>query len=689
MLSAFLIAGPVVTVLLAAASLRLESFVVALLCSYVALLAEVAALTGGLSLLRGVTQTGLALGVALFLVSSAVIWQRRGRPGLPVGHLPGVVRRALSDPIVLAFVVVVSLALAYELLLVLAMPANNWDSLTYHLARVAFWAQHGGIYWVPNAPTDRINVAQPVAEQQILYLFVAVGRGALFALPQFAAQLAIVASTYLTARRLGYELRSAACAALVFCTFSLVALEATTAQNDLVAASLPAIAAALLIGRSRQELVLAGLAVALGLGVKATTALVLPVLVLLALRRGRRAAALFCASAIVFFAAFSMWSFVVNLARTGHLLGKGPAELTHSTPTIQGALAMATAIFYRLADLTGFHDELIWVLLAVGLNASIGVAFLTWLKRRPLSLARIGAIGAPFAAPALTLGFAAVVRAFTGLVQLPVNQGAAFLGQNFLFAPAASFTWAINRASQEDIAGFGPIGGLMLVAVSAGALVAVAVRRADARYAALGLALPLFLLGLGATSASYNAFLARFVIVPAALTVPLAAALFRHAAVGAAVLVVSTVAVTFVLVHDVQKPLNSPYGHPWQLAQGDAARLTFEPSAGDAVFDLDAEVPSYTPIGAVLGSDEPSYLLFGASHSRPVGFLPRQPEAAFRAALRAHDSFVVIGGVGGVADAFSAHGWVVKDLVDPYWRLAIDCSVPSVRGQSYFHCPST
>ena len=676
------------TVLLVAASLRPESFVEALLSSYVILLAEVTALTGGLSLVREVTRTGLALGVAFFLVLSAAIWQRRGRPGLPVGHLPGVVRRALWDPIVLAFVLVVSLALAYELVLVVAMPANNWDSLTYHLARVALWAQHGGIYWVQNAPTDRINVAQPVAEQQILYLFFAVGRGALYALPQFAAQLAIVASTYLTARRLGYELRSSACAALVFCTFSLVALEATTAQNDLVAASLPAIAAAFLLGRSRQELMLAGLAVALGLGVKATTALVLPVLVLLALRRGRRAAALFSASAIACFAAFSLWSFVVNLARTGHLLGKGPAELTHATPTIPGALAMATAIFYRLADLTGFHDELIWVLLAVGLNASIAVAFVTWLKRRPLSLARIAAIGVPFAAPALTLGFAALVRAFTGLVQLPVNQGVAFLGQDFLFAPSAGFSWGINRVSQEDIAGFGPIGGLMLIAVSAGALLTVAVRRADARYAALGLALPLFLLGLGASSASYNPFLARFVIVPAALTVPLAAALFRHALAGAAVLVVSALTVGLVLVHDAQKPLNSAYGHPWQLAQGDAARLTFEPSAGDAVFGLDAEVPSYTPVGAVLGSDEPSYLLFGASHSRPVEFLPRQPREAVGAALRAHVSFVVIGGVSGVAGAFSAHGWVLKDLVDPYWQLAIDCSVPSVRRQPYYHCPS-
>ena len=71
-------------------------------------------------------------------------------------------------------------------------------------------------------------------------------------------------------------------------------------------------------------------------------------------------------------------------------------------------------ITHRLADLTGFHDELIWVLLAVGLNASISVALVTWLKRRPLTLARVAAIGVPFAAPALTLVFAAVVA--TGVV---------------------------------------------------------------------------------------------------------------------------------------------------------------------------------------------------------------------------------------------------------------------------------
>ena len=81
------------------------------------------------------------------------------------------------------------------------MPPNNYDSLTYHLARVAAWVQHGGYFWVPNAPTDRINEFQPLAEQQIFFLFAATGSTALYALPQYAAELAILVAVYGTARR--------------------------------------------------------------------------------------------------------------------------------------------------------------------------------------------------------------------------------------------------------------------------------------------------------------------------------------------------------------------------------------------------------------------------------------------------------------------------------------------------------
>ena len=101
---------------------------------------------------------------------------------------------------------------------------------------------------MPNAPTDRINEFQPLAEQQLLYLFAATGSGRLYALPQFLAEVALLVCVYGSARRLGYGVRPSACAACLFATFGVVAYEATTAQNDLVAASVVAAAAFGLLG---------------------------------------------------------------------------------------------------------------------------------------------------------------------------------------------------------------------------------------------------------------------------------------------------------------------------------------------------------------------------------------------------------------------------------------------------------
>ena len=70
---------------------------------------------------------------------------------------------------------VVALVWAYQALLAVTVTPNNWDALTYHMARVASWFQHGGVFWIPHAPTDRLNEFQPNAEELILAL-VAVAR---------------------------------------------------------------------------------------------------------------------------------------------------------------------------------------------------------------------------------------------------------------------------------------------------------------------------------------------------------------------------------------------------------------------------------------------------------------------------------------------------------------------------------
>jgi Glycosyltransferase family 87 len=653
--AALLIGGLLATSAFVAASLRLESAVSSLLAGYIVLVAETAALTEGLSPIHGVTRTGLAVAEIVLLVAAAGTWWRLGRPGFPLAAARATAARAVRDPVVVGFIVVVAAALAYELLLVLAAPPNNWDSLTYHLARAAFWAQHGGLYWVPNAPTDRINEFQPLAEQEILFLFVATGKGSLFALPQFAAMLATIAASYATARRLGYELRAAASAALLFGTFTIVALEATTSQNDLVAASLPAAAVALLLVRGSPELALAGVAAGLAVGVKLTTGLVFPVLIVLALLRGRRALAVFAWWALASFVVLSSWSFVQNTIKTGHLLGHGGGRVElAASPSFPGSLSTGVRVLYRVTDLPGFHDRTVWALAVLaGIAAIGGLAAGFGRGRFGWSLA-----GLPLVAPAAALGLAACVHLLVRLVHLPINPAD---------ATSQTFFWTVNRLASEDFAGYGPLGILLLAAVAVTVLGAVR-RRADARRVALALALPVFVVLL-MLQVSYYDFLTRFLLVPVALTVPLLAMFFRRAAAGAAILAVAAVTVFLALDHDLVKPFSSVYGHPWQLSLPNAVRLNWQPAAGEALGELDQDAGNAS-VGAVIGPDEPSYLLFGETRNRHVTFLPPLPEHAVRAAKAEALPFVVIGAVPGIADAFTRAGWRVQPI-GIYWSLAI------------------
>ncbi len=653
MVAALLIGGLLATSAFVAASLRLESAVSALLAGYIVLVAETAALTGGLSPLHAVTRGGLAVAETALLVAAAGAWWARGRPGFPLAAARATAARALRDPLVVGFIVVVAAALAYELLLVVAAPPNNWDSLTYHLARAAFWAQHGGVYWVPNAPTDRINEFQPLADQEVFYLFVATGKSSLFALPQFVALLATIAAIYASARRLGYELRPAACAALLFGTFTIVALEATTSQNDLVAASLPAAAVALLLARGSPELALAGVAAGLALGVKLTTGLVFPVLILLAVLRGRRAVVSFGGWALASFAAFSSWSFVENAVKTGHLLGHGGGRVElAASPSFPGSVSTGVRVLYRVTDLPGFHDRTIWALAALAVIAAVGVLLVS---RRPVAAA---ATGLGLLAPALALGLAGLTHALVRLVHLPINPSA---------ATSQTFFWTVNRLPSEDFAGYGPLGIVLLAAIAV-TIVAVLRRRADARRLALALALPTFLVLL-VTEVSYYDFLTRFLLVPVALTVPLTAVFFRRAGAGAAILVVAAITVFLALDRDLVKPYSSAYGHPWQLSLSNAVRLNWKPAAGEALGELDQDAGD-AAVGAVLGRDEPSYLLFGETRNRRVTFLPPLPAHAVRAAKAAELPFVVIGDVPGIADAFVRAGWRLQSL-GIYWTLAV------------------
>jgi hypothetical protein len=495
-----------------------------------------------------------------------------------------------------------------------------------------------------------MNEYQPLAEQQILYFFVAVGSGALFALPQYLAQLAILVAVYGAARRLGFDVRAAACSAFLFATFSLVALESTTSQNDLVAASFPVAAACLLLGTGRLEPALAGIAVGLAIGAKLTTALVLPVLLALALLRGRRATLEGIGGAVASFAAVGVCGYALNLANTGHLLGYLGTHIdtpAYEQPVHPSKLATGVDVLYETLDLSVLSDHWITILWIAGVVAA--VAYILW--RRRLDWTAL-AIALPFLSPLVVLHAGGVVAWLARRGGFPVRGGLGNIGD-------------LNRSVSGSA--FGPVGAVVFLGVPLVTLVAYVRRQATLRELVLAAAVPLFYVLLA--QETFNYFMTRFLIVPAALTAPLAARLLGTPAARAAFLAVGALVVAQVVTQDPFHPLNGAYGRPWQLSQVDAAYLTDERGVGAAVAALRREAPARACVGAVLGGDEPAYFLSGPRLERRVVYLP--VASAVDEAYRHFLTYVVIstGDDRWAAGSFRKSGWRVRPL-GPYWLLA-------------------
>jgi hypothetical protein len=147
---------------------------------------------------------------ALLVAGSVVVWLLRGRPALPLGAARESLRELAASRLTVLFLALVGVLLGYELVLALTVPPNNWDSLWYHLPRAVAWLQGHRYGWIQKAPTDILNTRQPVAEQELLFLFAATGKGQVFAVPQYLAEVAILVAVYGAARRLGFGVAPAA-----------------------------------------------------------------------------------------------------------------------------------------------------------------------------------------------------------------------------------------------------------------------------------------------------------------------------------------------------------------------------------------------------------------------------------------------------------------------------------------------
>ena len=114
-------------------------------------------------------------------------------------------------------------------------PPNNYDSLTYHMARVAHWIQNQSIGYYPT-PIDRQNAMGPGAEYLILFFQILTESDQLAPLVQFFSFVLLLVSLFYLVRIIKLPKKWIPYIIIISATAPIAIMQASNTKNDLVAA---------------------------------------------------------------------------------------------------------------------------------------------------------------------------------------------------------------------------------------------------------------------------------------------------------------------------------------------------------------------------------------------------------------------------------------------------------------------
>jgi hypothetical protein len=193
----------------------------------------------GLGALRLLNGTGLWACWLAVSVTAAVTAIRHGAqraedsPQVIWGRLAqGIRSLPVSARLLLGF-----LGLAGGILAIVAFTAapNTWDSMTYHLSRVMHWQQDQSLRFYATGIQRQLAFG-PWAEMAVLQFQLLAGGDRLANFVQYFSMLGCALGVSLLAEQLGGGIRAQLLAGVAAVSMPMVILQATSTQNDLVAA---------------------------------------------------------------------------------------------------------------------------------------------------------------------------------------------------------------------------------------------------------------------------------------------------------------------------------------------------------------------------------------------------------------------------------------------------------------------
>ena len=589
-----------------------------LLTAYVAAWTQLVLVIWALSAFGLVTRWWL-LG-ALAVLCAALTLDTRGRSHIGVRLRDGVaaLREGVAEPVVAVVGIAVLAGLGYAVALGLATPQNDFDTIIDHLWRAGLWLQDGAAGYPDCACAPYINAYPPHGELGILATMVLGGSDRYVALIQAAAYVALLTGVVGVGRGLGLRRPEALLGGLLVGMLPVIALQASTAQNDLLVASFLVAAAMFLFDRGRGAPWLAGAATGLAVGTKLTALIGLPLLAVVAVlarpsaRQGTRLTGVLLGAAVG-----SYW-YVVNWVHTGSWDGGFPSETIDRGAAETVARGLRSAI--QFAELPGGvgRDRWLYAVAALLVLASLA-AVAAWSRSR-----RAFVVGIVAAAITLLPVLVPDVRryldqAYRDLWRAVGRDDIALEVGRDITISASNVTW------------YGPLGALLLVA---GLVVAiVAARRRTLPWLAVVLAgAPIYWLVAVSVALFYQDAAGRFLMAPMALAGATWGIAARARPIAWGLAGIGVTALALAVLNDTKRPSGVPllerpapasyWSTPRWQAQGTEVHVPA------LVRFVDQRVPATAGVGLAITPSDPGYVFFGSALDRRLELLDPAAEDA-------------------------------------------------------------
>jgi len=574
-----------------------------------------------------------------------LIWRRSDKPSVwrPFQNwrIDSDIRGLRRDPVLLMLTVGISVFYVFAFAQVIFIPQNNVDSLATHLSRIGFWLQNGSFFpWDTFMPSQ---IWYPVnAQLQTYWTLLFLGNDRLVGSIQWLAALMSGLSVFGLARLFGFSERQAKCAALIFMSFPLVALESTTTQTDLLTAAYFAPVIYFLIAglkdNQRLLLMVSALGIGVGLGIKKSYFILLPAMVVVAVlllfqfgRRSFKPLLFWSLNSILSIALFGAYMYVFNWQYWGNPFGApGYVETMLQTshfesisPNIQIASTRTNLHQVSLSiqqNNDSKHD--VFGELLYNIPRLLYQALDTSGLPRPLD------------------GYAHKVKAYSS--RLLFNwigfgniEGTAFT------APGHEFNFDQKNENEESHAWYGPLSFLLIIpALLKITLLGIRQRSPISLIPAATLLIffPLEVI----LRPGWDPFQGRYFAPMVALCAPLTGVWFRDTGSRSHEWILGSLAILFVAVTLLYNPSKPTLGrfadefHVWNNKR--SIIQTMQRKDGRAVYEM---VEQYVPAGATLGYYIPfffmEYPLFGENVDRKLVTIMSSEQAVEANWLQAHE----------------------------------------------------